>query len=970
MKRLEVTTFSGIDIRIDGQPIRALSAHKTQALLVYLAVTKQKQTRQTLSGLLWGEMPEAKARRNLRVALSRIRNKLEDYLTIKRRSLAINFESNIFIDALEFESCLTTPNPTVAQLQRAANLYQGDFLNGFNLRDAPSFEVWMRHLEERYRIMAMEAIYQLALHYTDQHQYSTAVEYTQRLLHLEPWMEEAHRQLMYLFAISGQRTAALAQYETCQNLLWEELGVDPTAETIALYEKISNGEILPEPQSAVTLSPPPVPTKPIQIPATSEHFVGRSAILKSIRTQLTKKQGNPIQALIGMGGVGKSTLAVQVAKAAQEDFPDGILWANAASSEPMAVLESWAAAYGYDFTRIADLESMAAAFRGVLTEKQALIVLDDVISVSRIRPLLPGGNQCRVLLTTRDQDLAHALNANIWQVQELSPANGRLLLSSILGEGRVAAEPAAADTICSLLHNLPLAVEITAQRLKSRPRRLLKDMAQRLRDETQRLSLLKISDREVRASFTLSWEALDAERQRVFALIGLFNGRHFTSEAMAHIAQLQRFPVEDRLFDLINLSLLRAEGERLYYQHPLLADFAREKLGEELAAGNGRFSEYYLLFATQHQDNFDAIRQEWDNLKAAVKITDKYQLRNAVIDFAEALRNYCFRQGRYSRARKIYKLAYEAALVLEDNAKAADSLLWWGKAAAEQHNHDSARRRLEQSRDLYQKLQNLNGYADCQCQLARVALEQSRYQDALKLSQESRSIRQELKDDVGVAETYYVEARVAYFQADYSQASQIAEKAIELQERFEDREGLIYTLSLSGSIANQNGHLDRAAQFTEQAIQLCDEIDNQSDKSMLLGVLAETNRKQGKLEEAETIAIESLDMLKRFGDLGSQAQLYYQISLILLDKEQLEEALEITDECLSLSRQVEYLVMEGLAQYQLGRVYIALKNYTKAPEHLEEAIKIGRKLNHKTLVSKSQELLGETEQLKKMAVNF
>jgi predicted ATPase len=575
------------------------------------------------------------------------------------------------VDVIEFEACLAGPNPTVTQLERAAALYRGAFLDDFYLRDAPLFEDWMRPLQERYRQMAMKAIYSLVIHHKEHRQYSTAINFTNRLLALEPWMEEAYRQLMFLFAVSGQRTLALAQYELCQKLLWEELGVEPSAETEALYEQIRDGAILPEPQSAPSTPSPAIVVKPIQIPAVVDHFVGRSAIIKSIVTELSADERNSIQALIGMGGVGKSTLAVQVARAVQEEFPDGILWANVSSSEPMAVLEGWAAAYGYDFTRIADLESTAAAFRGVLAEKRVLIVLDDVVGEAKIRPLLPGGNRCRVLITTRNQDLAQALNAQVWPVNELSPDNGRLLLSSILGEARVAAEPVAADTICSLLQNLPLAVEITAQRLKSRPRRLLKDMAQRLRDETQRLSLLEISDQAVRASFQVSWDALDTERRRVFALIGLFNGRFFTADAMAHIAEMKRFPVEDRLFDLINLSLLRAEGERLYYQHPLLADFAREKLGEDLAVGNGRFSTYYLNFAQQNQNNFDTIRTEWDNLKAGLKITYNSQKWPEVIGYAQAIRDFCFRQGRFSRARQAYQMAYEAALTLEDTANAA-----------------------------------------------------------------------------------------------------------------------------------------------------------------------------------------------------------------------------------------------------------------------------------------------------------
>lgn len=955
--RLELTTFGGVDIKIEGRPVRALSARKTQALLIYLAVNGQKQSRQALAGLLWGDIPEENALLNLRVALARSRSVLEPYLIIKRRSLAVNPESALWLDVREFGACLQTANPTLAQLQRAAELYRGLFLDDFIVREAPLFEEWMQPLQEHYRQMAVKAIYKLAMYHTDQRQYSTAIDYARRLLTLEPWMEEAHRQLMLLLTLSGQRSAALAQYETCRDMLQEELGVDPALETTALYEQIRREEILPDTTSIAAQPGISPQAAPIQIPALTEHFVGRSAIIKSIAAALTAGEGISLQALVGMGGVGKTTLAVQIARAVKEEFPDGILWANVAGSEPKAVLESWAAAYGYDFTRNADLDSMAAAFRGILAGKRVLIILDDVTSPARVRPLLPGGDQCRVLLTTRDQDSAQALNAGIWPVRELSPENGRLLLSSLLGEARVAAEPEAADTICALLQNLPLAVEITAQRLKTRPRRRLSDMAQRLRDETQRLSLLTISDREVRASFAVSWEALDSERQRVFSLLGLFDGRSFAADAIAHIAGMGRFDMEDRLFDLVSLSLLREEGERRYSQHSLLAAFAKEQLGERAAAANSRFADYYRQFARQYQHQFDTLRPEWDNLKAALQTSHKHQLRPVVIDLAQAMRDFCFRQGRFSRARQAYEWAYEAALALEDTAQAAECLLWGGKAAVEQHDHEEAQRQFEQSRQLYTDLGDSAAAATCQCEMARIALEQSRFDDAIALLKDSRRIRQALQDTAGVAETYHIEARVAYFHGDYQQAQELAGEALAIMDQTQNPFGLIKTLSLNASIAIQMQELERAEQFAERAGTLCLEVDNQSERAIILDVFADIYRQKGLLDKAEQFAQESLEMVKRFGDAGSQAQVLYQLSRIFLEKGQYEEALETGQESFALSRELNYTILEALAAFHLGRVYKQIDSLNQAVEQFNQALTLGRQLNHAAIIHKSEEFL-------------
>ncbi|MCA9918118.1 MAG: hypothetical protein KC445_09205, partial [Anaerolineales bacterium] len=640
MKTLHISLLGKPLVQHSGHTLPGLVSRKSQALLCYLAFTGQPHSRQALAGLLWSEMDEEKARRNLRVALTRMKDELAEYLVIQRRTLAFNRERPYWLDVIEFETTLKQKVLSIDELKQATDLYRGPFLDDFILRDAPLFEEWVRLQQEHYRQLAMDGLYRLSALQTEMHQFAEGIETLNRLLKLEPWMEEAHRQLMLLLAISGQRSAALAQYETCAALLDEELGVEPASETTALYQKIRAEEIDDlRPHLAIVSSPPPKTLPPpFQVPATAPHFVGRAKQQQAIVASLQAGAVTAVQAIVGMGGVGKSTLAAQIAAQLQGHFPDGVLWANAATSEPMSVLESWAQLYGYDFSAVGDVESMAAAFRSALADKHVLLVLDDVTTAARIRPLLPSGPHCRVLLTMRDQDLARAVNAQVWPLQELSKENGRLLFRNILGEARVAAEPEAADAICDELANLPLAVEITAQRLKSRPRRKLADLAQRLHDEKERLSLLTISDREVRASFALSWETLDSDLKRVFALLGLFAGRSFAAEAVAHIAEMDSYLLEDRLYALVALSLLREEGQTRYQLHPLLADFAREQLGEEkVGVVNGRFAHYYLRFAQQNQTDYDALRPEWDNLMAAMEAAHTHQLHQTVIQFADAL---------------------------------------------------------------------------------------------------------------------------------------------------------------------------------------------------------------------------------------------------------------------------------------------------------------------------------------------
>ncbi|MCA9920828.1 MAG: tetratricopeptide repeat protein [Anaerolineales bacterium] len=963
MEKLELTLLGMPQIKVDGLPVSGLASRKARALLIYLAMTRQFHSRQALAGLLWGDMTETSARRNLRVGLVKLRAVLEPFLLIRRRTLAINPDADIWLDVSEFERCLAPNEPDLQQLHRAAALYQGHFLDDFYLRDAPLFEDWIRPLQERYRQMAMDTLYRLAVYHTKQKQYGTGIDYAGRLLTLEPWMEEAHRQMMLLQALSGQRSAALAQYETCCTVLEEELGIEPSDTTIRLYQQILNEEI-DEDEAAPPAPPPPAPpTIPFQVPAKSPHFVGRTAMSTQITAALSQPTQQQIHALVGMGGVGKSTLAVEIAHAVRHVFADGVLWADAARAEPMSVLESWAQAYGYDFTRIGDVESMAAAFRGMLADKSVLIVLDDVISVSRIRPLLPNGTHNHILLTTRNQDLARTLNAQVWPLQELSQENGRLLLMHILGEQRVEAEPEAAAAICTLLQNLPLAVEITAQRLKSRPRRLLADMAQRLQAEQDRLSLLAISDRAIRTSFAVSWETLDAAHRRIFALLGLFNGRSFTAEAIAHIAELDRYTTEDRLFSLAALSLLREDDNIRYRQHPLLADFAREQLGEDVGEENGRFASYYLHFAQKHQQNYDALRPEWDNMMTAMETAFNEELWQIVIDYTNVLHNAWFARARYTQARTAYSWAIKSAQSIQDAKSHSRFLLHHGRACLEQRDYDNAEKHFQNSLELFEQIGDQSGVAWNQTELARIDLERSQFEQAQRHIKKSREIWKQLKNVEGTAEAIYVEARIYYFLGDYNKAKLLAEQASRLQEESNDLDGLIPTLNLLATTALEQGELHVAEEFAQHALNLSTKAQNKNEEAMILDVLANVYRRKNELDNAKNYAEKSLELLATIGDLGSQAMAYYQLSLISKSQGQLNAALELGLKSLELSRISEYSLLTVYVLNHLGDYLLQLNNLSEARERWQEALKIGKSINNSTAIYETKrrlQLLEET----------
>ena len=261
MAHLSLSLFGRVGIAVDGEPVTHFGADTAQALLAYLAMHAGTPCRRaSLAGLLWSDYDESSAFADLRQALRRLRTAIGDrdapppFLLVTRTTIAFNTESDYWLDVDAFSGVLDTVRThahrsvetcTVCaeHLGEAVELYEGEFLAGFSL-DSMLFEEWMVVERERLHGEVLEALGHLAAYHEAQGAYEAAARYARRALALEPWREEAHRALMRALALSGQRSAAVARYEACRDVLREELGIEPDVETMRLYERIRDGEDL------------------------------------------------------------------------------------------------------------------------------------------------------------------------------------------------------------------------------------------------------------------------------------------------------------------------------------------------------------------------------------------------------------------------------------------------------------------------------------------------------------------------------------------------------------------------------------------------------------------------------------------------------------------------------------------------------------------------------------------------------
>lgn len=237
--RLNLRLFGGFRLEDEAGRSISIPLRKGEALLAFLAIANgQVASREALAALLWGESDQTRARQSLRQALFALTREFAQHeATVLRleSQLVSLYPASLWVDACEFETCLTDGTP--GDLARAAALYRGDFLADLSI-DAPDFEDWLSATRNRYQDMAQKAFVSLLEEREARGDREGAIAAAQGALRLDPYREDLHRRLMRLFVAQGMRSTALTQYRACRDILARDLSVAPDEETQALYHEI------------------------------------------------------------------------------------------------------------------------------------------------------------------------------------------------------------------------------------------------------------------------------------------------------------------------------------------------------------------------------------------------------------------------------------------------------------------------------------------------------------------------------------------------------------------------------------------------------------------------------------------------------------------------------------------------------------------------------------------------------------
>ncbi|MFI6395178.1 AfsR/SARP family transcriptional regulator [Nonomuraea sp. NPDC050540] len=878
---------------------------------------------------VWGEDAPPRALGALRTYVSRLRTVLEPHrpartrpelLTSVGRGYALRLPDGA-LDLTRFERGIAEaeaarragkPAEAADGMRGALALFEGEPLAG---AVGPYADHQRDRLIER-RLSVVETLMDVDLELGN---HPAIVSELVALTADHPLRERLRAQLMLALYRCGRQGDALAVFTDTREALIEELGVEPSRELTVLHQRILAADPALTVSVVVDLTddtdhveePAHELPRPAQLPAAVNDFTGRKEIAGRLRTLLSSAQsgtheGVPVAAICGIGGVGKTALAVHVAHLSDDQFPDGQLYADLRgytdeATAPESALGAFLRALGIPPDVIPEgLSERSALYRSLLAERRILVLLDNARDAKQVSPLLPGTPGCAAIVTSRVK-LADLPSARLIDLDVMEPDEALSLFATVAGPERVAAEHGAAMDVVAACGFLPLAVRIVAARLAARPSWTVASLVPRLADEQRRLDELRVGNLAVEATFALGYGQLDAAQSQAFRLLSLPNGPDISAGAAAAVLSMSTFETEDLLESLVDASLLEAPAPGRYRFHDLLKLFARRTLEK----------------------------------------SERPQARTM------ALRRLL---GFYlASCQSAHRLAYEGSMISDNLVvvgsghvfTSADDAVAWLIAEG-----DALFAAINQAASASRTGEQLLPAADMLLAMEPL-LESGTHTREFDLATRAvLATAQRIGDAGSELRARYVLGRVLFAG---NQLQQAEEQFRIVHELSVDREEKVVTGEVRNALAvvvgRQRRHTE-ALNWFDAAMEFYRENGVPAGEALVLSYSAREHLGLGRPEDAIAAAEKGLAIFTEIGSGAGTARARYHLGIVLSRVGRIAEAVHHHAECLSFFRASKQRVWEQRVCSRLAETFITAERYSDAVRHAEQALVVSREIGH------------------------
>lgn len=1013
MQQLKIHCFGYLKIEKDGEVITQFDTDKARVLLVYLAIEHQRPVpRSYLAGLFWSDLSEKQALQSLRQTLSILRKVLGDngsenpIIQSERDHLRLNPAIPTWVDVLEFKRLLNQAYRHFQRqdqfhqlnfrlLKKALQLRAGDFLEKFSISGAPLFDEWVSIIREDLDHLTAEALNKLVQYYQKRGEFSLAKQTIQRILSITPWSESAHIMMMRHYAMDGQRSSFENQFHLLRKFLKEQIGVEPAPDTIAFYEEVRRHRG----KAPLFLYEASTPSK---ISGGESRFIGREMELDEI-TNLLVDPSCRLITLHGSGGIGKTSLAMELIRQQAGIYKDGIFFISLAGTNSNEELIS--ALVDSLKIELMDSSNTLSRLRDYLRNKTMLLVLDN------FEHLLENNKSTRVLTEV----IHHTLNIKILVTSRerlnlkeewVYPLKGmsypdRIESDEIESQMKFDAlalfydrarqiQPdfkidlqsiSAVIHICQLLEGLPLGIELAASDVWSQSCQMIATkISNNLNSLNANASNISPRYRSLWANLDASWTLMENHQQEIFIRLGIFEeGISIRAAQTIGLASL------DDLTRLVNQSLLQHDKQGQYKMHAVIRQYARERLHDSgfMAETQIAFIDYFTNYLLDRQEKskffhqkqaLDDIQAEIRNLKEAWEWILERKQTDKIDIFLEPLFQFFHIRSRYQEGMDFF----QPGLDLLDQIQAAEPLAQYeivsgrllvmiGSLAHRLRQNDKARYSLEKAAQIFKEHSLENDLAICHSALEDVYLRANEFVAAEYIALKNLEYFHAHPDITGEMRALNTMGLINLRQGKLNLARKYLHESVELGRKLEITRQLIVPLNYLGDIACNEGKYSKAVKLFQEGLKIATELEDFYQMAIVINNLASVYHVELDYRKASEMYSRSLGICRQIGDLDGEAIALANLGEVALALGDYTGAISLSNQALMISREIGEEWSISICLNNLADAYCKDNQFENAVEHIKEAILIAWKNEATRFLARFAVTAGRCYQLQGMS---